>query len=442
MTEIEQDIIKALLIFLACWENWMCFRLIYAIVLGGQDLRRWQNRAVYILILMCGVVIGLNREVLYFSYPIPIMIALIFGAGVWGITRRRLMLIWVISGSFFISVAFIDYILAFIMASYNRNVFGEIIYFHTTFWRIGILFCGRFIALIVVIKIQKWTEKNEFAIKGLYGILFFHVCIGCVLLKIYQFKLQELAIGISRQDGIAWGFSLLFVLTLFGVFWIVWIRGRMLQQENEFLKQKEMMLGAYYREIKENQEQNKQLVHDMKNHLIVLKVYQEENDLVAIGKYLDCITAQFRNGKVEVWTGNQVVDIVLNQKREVARQKNIRVELEVEVAESWFLSDNESCSVFGNLLDNAIEACERVEKKERWIRIIIRGRECILLAEISNSIEKRPKVMRGKFLTEKKGDLHGIGLESVRRVVDRYHGCLEYKIDENQFLVNLVMYAE
>lgn len=191
-----------------------------------------------------------------------------------------------------------------------------------------------------------------------------------------------------------------------------------------------------------SQQRNRELLHDMKNHLLILKEYQAQGNLQGIGTYLDELSEELKNGKTEVWTGNQVTDIVLNQKIGIAKEKNIRMDIKTETVEQWILSDRESCSLFGNLLDNAIEACEQVED-DRWIEVNIHCQQSIVFLEISNSIKGKPVIERGHFLTHKKEtEHHGLGLESVKRIVERYDGNIAYQMDHKKFCVKITMYGE
>lgn len=98
-------------------------------------------------------------------------------------------------------------------------------------------------------------------------------------------------------------------------------------------------------------------------------------------------------------------------------------------------------SLFGNLLDNAIEACERMKGGDRWIQIQISRQKEILNIEISNSIEKVPEEKNEEFISSKENKkLHGYGMKSVRRIVERYTGEIFYQIQERKFCVRVTFF--
>lgn len=76
----------------------------------------------------------------------------------------------------------------------------------------------------------------------------------------------------------------------------------------------------------------------------------------------------------QIWTGNRMLDMILNQKTKDAKEKETDMQIETEVFATLPFSDREIISLFGNVLDNALEACERIQDKKRWIKIKIKRR--------------------------------------------------------------------
>ena len=95
-------------------------------------------------------------------------------------------------------------------------------------------------------------------------------------------------------------------------------------------------------------------------------------------------------------------------------------------------------------IKKALEACEKVEKTKRWITITIKCRENIILLEINNSFNgKLQKDGNGKLLTAKQNRfLHGIGLDSVVRIIDKYGGLIQMNGEDKVFKVNASMICE
>ena len=95
-------------------------------------------------------------------------------------------------------------------------------------------------------------------------------------------------------------------------------------------------------------------------------------------------------------------------------------------------TDREIISLFGNLLDNAIEACERITDKNTWIHIKMKKKNQLLYFEIKNTTETTVQQVPGKFITTKTdGTLHGYGIKNIMDVVEKYHGIFQSQMVED-----------
>lgn len=139
----------------------------------------------------------------------------------------------------------------------------------------------------------------------------------------------------------------------------------------------------------------------------------------------------------------------------LAREKGIRFDLQVSPLSRLPFGDREICSLFGNLLDNALEACERVMEEEKtakestindqkaqlWIQVKIEQKKQLLFIEIANSADQSPERKERKLLTRKKdSSLHGYGLKSVERIVEEHDGVIFYDAEDRVFTVKVTFF--
>ena len=114
-----------------------------------------------------------------------------------------------------------------------------------------------------------------------------------------------------------------------------------------------------------------------------------------------------------------------------------------EVFTTLPFTDREIISLFGNLLDNAIEACERITDKNTWIHIKMKKKNQLLYFEIKNTTETTVQQVPGKFITTKTdGTLHGYGIKNIMDVVEKYHGIFQSQMVEDYFVVMISVYAD
>lgn len=142
-----------------------------------------------------------------------------------------------------------------------------------------------------------------------------------------------------------------------------------------------------------------------------------------------------------IWTGNHMLDMLLNQKEKDAQNQNTVMQIDTEVFSTLPFTDREIISLFGNLLDNALEACEKINDKERWIKIKIKKKNLLLYIEIANALEEMPKQIQKEFVSNKKDNgLHGYGMKNIQDIVKKYDGIFEYKVYEDHLIFMISIY--
>jgi len=104
------------------------------------------------------------------------------------------------------------------------------------------------------------------------------------------------------------------------------------------------------------------------------------------------------------------------------------------------LADKELCILLGNLLDNAIEACEKLEEKKRMVKIEVRKHHSMFMLIVENSCEAHAQVRKGIFRTTKKDDrMHGYGIHNVRKTVKNRGGQFQYGSRGENFYVKILI---
>ena len=105
------------------------------------------------------------------------------------------------------------------------------------------------------------------------------------------------------------------------------------------------------------------------------------------------------------------------------------------------IQDIDWCAILSNILDNAIEACQKIKGKERRIEIVIKQNDCATLIDVTNTYNGEVKIIDNHLKSDKKDKvLHGIGIESVRTAVEKYNGVFEYTWCKDIFKVNISLF--
>lgn len=195
---------------------------------------------------------------------------------------------------------------------------------------------------------------------------------------------------------------------------------------------------AVYRMLEEQYRQSERLRHDMKNHIIALSGLFKSKEWEKLGDYLKKMESSSLETGGDI-TGNKAVDALLYQKRKRAERENIEWECDVQIPKICCINEFDFCILFGNILDNALEACERLRCGEcRFINIQAKiVKKCFLL-EVKNSMDITEKYADG-FTNKENPQEHGIGLQNVGDVVHKYNGVVNIEAENGIFVISILM---
>ena len=98
------------------------------------------------------------------------------------------------------------------------------------------------------------------------------------------------------------------------------------------------------------------------------------------------------------------------------------------------------CAIFGNALDNAIEACEKVEESKRYIHVVAYCVGSLLKIKIENAMQGTIEVNGSGFeTTKKRKEYHGFGLKNIEKTVQRYDGIMELTTEKGIFIMQILL---
>ncbi|MBC2576748.1 sensor histidine kinase [Peptostreptococcus canis] len=179
----------------------------------------------------------------------------------------------------------------------------------------------------------------------------------------------------------------------------------------------------YLDEVIKHSEKISKLSHDFKNHMMVIETLaSEEND--EIKSYIEPLIREKESLQLKVRSGNDIVDIVLNEKIQDMEKLNIKNDVKAVVPNKMEISQYDLSAILFNTIDNAIEACTHVDNPE--INIEITPKNDSLVYTIENNYDENYNGKRN--YAEKDGLLSGNGTKIVKEIVEKYYG--DMKIDK------------
>jgi sensor histidine kinase regulating citrate/malate metabolism len=225
------------------------------------------------------------------------------------------------------------------------------------------------------------------------------------------------------------------------VFFESYLSQRRQQEENRVQELTSAYKLQNLRNRQASEEDLRQLYHDMKNHLLAINRLSKNGGSIQLNDYINGLLQNFANQEKCVDTGNELLNGLLSEKISEASRDNVEFSVILDFSQITFISDFDLCTIFGNALDNAIEASRMVnDPNDRYISV--RGTVAAdqMLISISNSYEGIINIMDGIPQTSKPSPtLHGIGISSIRKALQKYGGVMSVDTETKQKFILTIM---
>lgn len=299
----------------------------------------------------------------------------------------------------------------------------------------------------ICVQINKIKSVKNIGMKVNYISIFIPILID-ILMIIVTFRILAIDTVISKFDiAILITASIIVLISKWNNLYILGksIYSYKLDYENRILKENVLKEQNYYRKINTEKDKVRALYHDMKNHMICIRNLCEEKNTDELIEYIDSMEIKISNyNKLNqnFNTGNMIVDSILRAKKNICSEKNIDFFIDVDFSKSDFMDMVDICTIFSNLIDNSIEACEKINNSDIPKKIILKSKYidgfCIIFIE--NTKINEVKQIKKLFLTNKNNShMHGIGLNNVKNTVKKYLGQINCSYYKNNFTVKILI---
>lgn len=181
--------------------------------------------------------------------------------------------------------------------------------------------------------------------------------------------------------------------------------------------------------------------HDIRHHFLALEGFFHDDDMEGLKTYIRQSAALIPRQTVQIYCYNTALNALLCYYTEQAEKEHIKVSSQISLPEMLCVPDAELCIIIGNLLENAVEACQRMKSQDRFLDISMSApSNFILLIQVRNSYEGTVRQAQdGSFLSSKRKDRKGIGISSVLSITEKYSGIAKIEHQEQIFEVSLLL---
>ena len=203
------------------------------------------------------------------------------------------------------------------------------------------------------------------------------------------------------------------------------------EQQEQFTINRMNEQFCYYREKEEDEKRVRALYHDMKNHLLIL----EKQNSQEVKQMAADLRRQISDYEDYVHTGNDFLDVIIRDKVKRAKEQGIDFLAVIDFTAGDFIEPLDISTIFGNALDNALEASVKLPPEQRLITVKAGCNHDMLMIVFENN------AVMGKMKGTSKEDefLHGFGIPNIRKAVEKYNGECVIRQENGMFVMKHII---
>ena len=364
----------------------------------------------------------------------PVTVLIAFNIGVLlniFVFRENTFKLLVLSITSLLIIVILDSIVTGMISFFLKTPTAEI-YQEFSIYRLLAIISSKTLLMLIIVTINKLFSKRRTLQRRYLYALFSATSVMFFVTVLITF--MEIKKNVNSIISILFFFVMLILLMIifFGTFKLTEY-----YENQETLKLtilKNQMLEKSMNETEQTFMLWKKSMHDYKHNILNLQALAYNKDFDAIIKYLESEDKLLNQQLFYYKTGNDTVDTIINIKQKNAESKNIPFIINASITEKCPVTSAHFASIFGNLLDNAIEASEKV--KHPYIEVKIKTIDEYLIISVSNRYNCQNQLLD---TTKPNRIFHGIGLNSVRHTVKLYNGEISLKQQDDIFCVNIMI---
>lgn len=211
-------------------------------------------------------------------------------------------------------------------------------------------------------------------------------------------------------------------------------------RQNKIFQLKAQNQTDMYRSISENFNKHRKMIHEYKNQIMCIEALINAKNYNELEEYARKVSGGLNTELDYIKTNNVIVDAVLNSKYQVMLDKNIVFIFKINDLSQINICDEDIVVILSNLLNNAVEACEkRIDKKVIKMKFV-KEKDCVIIS-VKNTYDGEIVIRDGEIQTSKKHDIdeHGIGIKNIIDVITKYQGSYTIQNDNQEFYFSIII---
>jgi hypothetical protein len=303
-------------------------------------------------------------------------------------------------------------------------------------WGYLFLLLSKFLIKKFIKNINQITKRSWFALYSVWSLLTLNTG------KSYTNNTQERTGLLEYSSNFTMILIAIIIIILIMTFSINYADKRLLKVENSLLKEQNEMQYANYLTMQQQEMKIHKLYHDIGNHIRTIQILVNNGEGLEAKNYTDNLVCQYQNINKEFYCSNKIINAVLSHKVKVCEENGISYNIDIQIPDDLPIRDIDLMSVYSNLLDNALEACQRNNITSKYIKVITNVIGDYFTVKVINSKPNDNTFDDNKksFITWKKDkSMHGYGIRIIKEIIERYDGMKEFIDNGDEFSAMVVL---
>lgn len=300
------------------------------------------------------------------------------------------------------------------------------------------------IELAAVLLLSMFIRRKSEHIAFRYWMLLLAVpAIAIVTLTVFQFALESIPDNREVHTYIYISAAgLLFITVLVFALFSKLQNQLTISRDNREMKMQLELQRQSAEKMENAYNHTRALRHDLKNHLRALGGMLQSGNTDDALAYIQTMQSDLEDATYFAVTGNTAVDAILNEKLLTAQRQETNLRFDAVTLKNTKAKPMDLCIILSNALDNALEACRKIDDiQSRTVSLKIREESDFLLISVQNPVAQPPKKLGNSFLSDKKDrENHGIGLRSIRLTAEKYSGEVLAECENSVFTLLVKLY--
>lgn len=206
-----------------------------------------------------------------------------------------------------------------------------------------------------------------------------------------------------------------------------------LEQTKILLEQREKQ----YITIAENIDKIRYLRHEMRHQMVLIKGFIKDKNYDELESFVDKINESIDSASQEIFCQDYASNLIITYYQSIMDKEGIRFECNANIPQGIIENNMNKCVILGNILENAIEACQRMDKgTDRFISLEVKSKGNSLIIKTENTFDGIVKEENGILLTRKNEEnLQGLGLKHIQNSAKLMNGFSSYEYENNIFRI-------